>query len=367
METGGLDRASVHAEISRLARDGDPEALRSFADSLPSTEAYAYERHRARAFALALTGAADAALTTLNLAAAAEPPAAGMLAEDAAQLHVLLGNVPRALAALQLAVRSNLPLGAPAELLAQSMRVSPAHWRLAVAVGAAAGPRSLAAVAGVGLATLSDRAPFRVGVALLGLATVVVALLGLPALLNKPERGRPGVTAPSAAAGPPHDVVVVTPSPPATRRERVVRTTPRPVTERATGLISVAAAPPRSAPRTATPATPRAPQPAPAPPAASPPPAVPQPAPAPAPPPQASLATAPAAASAAPPAPSASAPGSKHGGRALALGQKRQPGEHPPPPPPKEPASPPAAAATAPTQQPAAEPKDHGNGKGPKP
>jgi hypothetical protein len=164
--SSSMDRDSVRIAIGRLARAGDAEALRATADALPSTEAYRYERHRARAFALALLGAADSARTALSLAHAAEPPATGVVAEDTAQLHLLLGDVPRALAAIELALRSDLRLAQPAELLAQAVRISPSTWWRALSLAFAAGPRSLAAVGGASLDAYADRGPFRVGVAI---------------------------------------------------------------------------------------------------------------------------------------------------------------------------------------------------------
>jgi hypothetical protein len=361
-----MDRGSVRAEIGRLARAGDPEALRAFADALPSTEAYAYERHRARAFALALTGATDSARTSLNLAAAAEPPTTGMLAEDTAQLHLLLGDVPGTLAALELALGSELPLQEPASLLAQAVRVAPAEWRRAASLAVTAGPRSVAAVAGASIEAYSDRGPFRVGVLLAGLATVVVVLLGLPALLSDgPEREPPGVTAPEATAQP-HDVVVAAPPPRSVRPlpSAASRRSPAPPASRAPRLVAATSAPARPSPREAprpvpSPEEPASPPPAPTAPAPAPAPAPPAPAAA-----EAALAAVPAPAAAPPPAPAAAKP--PHNGRALALGQKRERGEHPPPPPPKESPAPVDAAVPQPGAVPP-EPKEHGNGKGPKP
>jgi hypothetical protein len=74
--------------ISALARAGDVAALRAFADALPPLERYAYERRRARAFALALEGRPDAAVAELVTAFAAPVPVE-VRAADAAALRQL--------------------------------------------------------------------------------------------------------------------------------------------------------------------------------------------------------------------------------------------------------------------------------------
>ncbi len=92
--------------VSAAALAGDRVALVALGASLPATTAFAYERHRARAYAHALEDSGDAALGELAVGAAAMPPSAAVLAADGAGLHLLLGDPARSIAAIGLAART---------------------------------------------------------------------------------------------------------------------------------------------------------------------------------------------------------------------------------------------------------------------
>jgi hypothetical protein len=87
-----LDVAVARAAVGQAALARDEEALRAIADSLPALAAYAYERHRARAFANAIRGAHDSAVAELCLGVAAWPPPASTFVADSAQLRLLGGD-----------------------------------------------------------------------------------------------------------------------------------------------------------------------------------------------------------------------------------------------------------------------------------
>jgi hypothetical protein len=84
--------AAARAAVGQAALARDEEALRAIADSLPALAAYAYERHRARAFANAIRGAHDSAVAELCLGVAAWPPPASTFVADSAQLRLLGGD-----------------------------------------------------------------------------------------------------------------------------------------------------------------------------------------------------------------------------------------------------------------------------------
>jgi hypothetical protein len=240
-----VETAAARAAVNEAALARDPVALLAIAVAMPATEAFTYERHRARAYSHALSGADDAAVAELALARAAAPAGLSTLASDAAHVHLLLGE--------------SLPAAAPAAPL---------------------GARALIAGA--------------------ALATAVVAFLALPGALfdDEPNEQATGVTAPGARTPP---SVVVADLPEARRAvpgrpaRAAPRTAPRP---RSTATLvssrvqaeAVAAPPgrpraqrPRRPTPPSAPVTPPAPTPTP-PPAPAPAPApVPAPAPAPAP------------------------------------------------------------------------------------
>jgi hypothetical protein len=87
-----LDVAAARAAVSQAALARDEDALRAIADSLPPLVAYAYERHRARAFANAIRGARDSAVAELCLGVAACAPTAATFVADSAQLRLLAGE-----------------------------------------------------------------------------------------------------------------------------------------------------------------------------------------------------------------------------------------------------------------------------------
>ena len=225
-----METTAARAAVNEAALARDPVALLAVAVAMPATEAFFYERHRARAYAHALSGADDAALAELALARAAAPAGLTTLASDAAHVHLLLGE--------------SLPAAAPAGPL---------------------GARALIAGA--------------------ALATAVVAFLALPGALfdEEPSEQASGVTAPGART-PPTVVVADLPEPrraaPGRPVQAAPRTAPRP---RSTATLVSSRVQPEAAaaspgrPRTlrpqrptppAAPVTPPAPAPAPTPPAA---------------------------------------------------------------------------------------------------
>jgi hypothetical protein len=93
-------------EAWRLAKDGDTAALHQAADLLLAGEpaGLLYDGHRARAFALALTGRVDDALAQLNEGWTEDWPFPVAYAADTARVRYLAGDYEQSLWALQLAV-----------------------------------------------------------------------------------------------------------------------------------------------------------------------------------------------------------------------------------------------------------------------
>ncbi len=178
--------AARHA-VSAAALARDRVALVALGASLPATTAFAYERHRARAYAHALADSGDSALGELAVGAAAMPPSASVLAADGAELHLLLGNPARSIAPIALAARAAALVRHPRAAL--------------VALGAA-------------FDAMGDRRAYRVALATTGLLTALVALLALPTLLVDGGTPVAGVTAPSFAAPPAVVLVPRRPAPP---------------------------------------------------------------------------------------------------------------------------------------------------------
>ena len=316
--------AARHA-VSAAALARDRVALVALGASLPATTAFAYERHRARAYAHALEDSGDAALGELAVGAASMPPSAAVLAADGAGLHLLLGDPTRSIAAIGLAARTDVPFDdfGRAVLLA-STRAAPGEWlRAAKAAALVRHPRAALVALGAAFDAMGDRRAYRVALAATGLLTALVALLALPTLLVDGGTPVAGVTAPSFTAAPSVVVVPRRPLPPSQPPRNPIEAIPPFDVGAAATLVSSPAAQPARAPVAppSRPRTVRPGQPAPAaPPAASPPSEpTPQPSPPPAPqpePPPVSLAVAPAAAPAAPAAPAPQPKASKGKGKA---------------------------------------------------
>jgi hypothetical protein len=327
--------AARHA-VNAAALARDRVALVALGASLPATMAYAYERHRARAYAHALEASADPALGELAVAAASLPPPAGVLAADGAALHLLLGDPARSIASIALAARSDIRFDQfGRDVLLAATREAPSEWRRAARTAALVGhPRAAMVAASAAFDALGDRGTYRVALATTGLLTALVALLALPTLLVDGSAPVAGVTAPSFAVPPSVVVVPARTPPPPSRR-------PRPPDAAAPASAAVQATLVRAAPQPlplVPPGRPRAARPGPVARVPSPSPG-PQPSPEPAPqpePPPVVLAVAPAA-----PAPAAAAPQPK-AGKGEAKGHAKKAAR--------------AAAAAAASPQPAAAP-----------
>lgn len=285
--------AARHA-VNRAALARDRVALVALGASLPATQAFAYERHRARAYAHALEASGDAALAELNLAAASMPPSAVVLAADASALHLLLGDPARSITGLAAAAQGDVRLDDfGRDVLLAATREAPSEWRRSARAAVLVGhPRAATAAASAAFDSLGDRRAYRGAIATAGLLAALVALLALPARLVDGGAPGDGVTAPSFAAPP---SIVVVP-------DRAART-PRPpeAAGPASQLVQPSAtlvrATPQAAPRPVQrpqPGRPRVARPGPVAPAPAPAP-TPTPAPAPEPAPPAALAVAPPA------------------------------------------------------------------------
>lgn len=349
-----MELATARHAVNAAALARDRVALVGTVAWLPVTMAFAYERHRARAYANALEGSGDAARAELNLGTLSLPPSAAVLAADAAALDLLLGDPARAITALSVAARSGLGFDDfGRNVLVVAIHEAPSEWRRAAGAAVLARhPRGALVAASAAFESLGDLRGYRVGLATAGLATAVVALLALPAVLVEGLAPGRGVTAPSFAAPP---SVVVVP-------ERALRPTRPPdgveptsaTSQPSATLVRATQQPGRFALQNRQPARPDVAQPAPTLPVPAPAPApVPAPAPAPAPPPAPAPAPQPTAlAIASPtPAPAATDPKPK---KAKAKGHAKR-AEKP------AAAPQPAAPAPAPETEPAAasEPPGH--------
>jgi hypothetical protein len=385
-----VNATEARRAVNEAALARDRTALVAVAASLPVTQAFAYERRRARAYAHALDGNPDFALAELSLAAAAEPPSAATLAADSAQLHLLLGDPARAVLSLEGAARVEHALDPHAgAVLVAAIHEAPAAWfRGMLAAFRSGSLRTTAATLGAAFDTVADRTVFRAGIAGAALVAAVVSFFTLPNHFFEGTSAAPhaGVTAPRAALPP--EVVVAevpeagTPAAPGPDRATPDRTSPAADVGGSATLVGFDVTDPAqstAADQQPSPGQPRASRPAPrptAPPTPAPPAAAPEPTPAPAPPapappavdlPVAAAAPAAPAPAAAPPAPSERKK-SKAKGKEHAPGQQKKREEPPAPPaaPPTptvaEPASPPAAAECEPEEQEHAE-KEHGREK----
>ena len=378
-----MNATEARRAVNEAALARDRTALVAVAAAMPVTQAFAYERRRARAYAHALDGNPDFALAELSLAAAAEPPSAATLAADSAQLHLLLGDPARAVLALEGAARVEHTLDPHAgAVLVAAIREAPAAWfRGASAAFRSRSVRTTAATLAAAFDTVADRTVFRAGIAGAALAAAVISFFPLPSHFFEGTSAAPrsGVTAPRAALPP--EVVVAevpeagTPAAPGPDRATPDRTSPAAVVGGSATLVGfdVAESSSPAAPeQQPSPGRPRASRPAPRPTAPPTPAPAPEPTPAPAPPPAVDLpvaAAAPAgsAPASAPPAPTESTK-TKAKGKEHAPGRQKKREEPPAPPaaPPTptvaEPAPTPAAAECEPEEQDHAE-KEHGREK----
>ncbi|HET9673728.1 MAG TPA: hypothetical protein VFP31_02895, partial [Gaiellaceae bacterium] len=246
-----MDSAEARRAVNEAALARDRTGLVAVAASMPATQAFAYERRRARAYAHALDGNPDFALAELSLAAAAEPPSAATLAADSAQLHLLLGDPARAVASLEGAARVEQTLDPHAgAVLVAAIREAPASWFRGVRAAFHGGSlRTTAAALGAAFDTVADRTVFRAGIASAALAAAVLSFFTLPNLFfDGTSSPRSGVTTPRFAA-PPGVVVASVPeaNPELVAPDRATRdrTGPSPNLGSATAaLVSVGAEPP---------------------------------------------------------------------------------------------------------------------------
>ena len=356
--------AGARHAVNTAALARDRLALVALGASLPATTAYAYERHRARAYARALEDSGDAALGELAIAAAAMPPSAAVLAADGAAVHLLLGDPARSITSIALAARNDAQVDDfGRDVLLAATREAPSEWRgAAQAAALVRHPRAALVALGAAFNAMGDRKAYRIAVATAALVTALFALLALPTLLVDGGTSVAGVTAPSFEVPP--SVVVVPARTPPPRQRTLGPDAVEPVSVTSEATLVSAARQTAAAP-SAPPGRPRAARPRPAaPPPAAPTPTptpqpTPQPSPQPAPPqeqPTVSLAAAPAA-----PAPTASPAAAKNGkakGQAKKAAKKASAAPA---------AAPPQAAAPAPEAQPptSSEPpgqaKDNGN------
>jgi hypothetical protein len=384
-----VNATEARLAVNEAALARDRTALVAVAAAMPATQAFAYERRRARAYAHALDGNPDFALAELSLAAAAEPPSAATLAADSAQLHLLLGDPARAVLSLEGAARVEHALDPHAgAVLVAAIHEAPTAWfRGTSAAFRSRSVRTTAATLAAAFDVVADRTVFRAVIAGAALAAAVVSFFTLPNHFFEGTSAAPrsGVTAPRAAL-PPEVVVaevpeVSTPAAPGPDRATPDRTNPSARVRGSATLVGFDVTGPSSSdapeqqpspgrPRASRPAPRPTPAPAPAPgPEPTPTPATPAPAP-----PAVDLPVASAPASAAP-APAVSPPSAptepkkaKARGKEHAPGQQKKREEPPAPPvaPPTptvaEPAPTPAAAECEPEEQEHAE-KEHGREK----
>lgn len=315
-----VDAARHAVNTAVLARDR--VALVALGASLPATTAYAYERHRARAYAHALEASGDAALGELAVAAATMPPPAAMLAADGAALHLLLGDPARSIASIALAARTDVQFDDfGRDVLLAASRDAPSEWRRAARAAAVLRhPRAALVALSAAFDAMGDRRSYRAALAATGLLTALIALLALPTLLVDGGTPVAGVTAPSLEV-PPSVVVVPARTPPPRRRAQLPDTVaPAPAAPAEALLVSATPQPPASSP-SSPPGRPRVARPGPAAPNPTPTPApapTPQPAPQPAPEPE------PAVVLTVAPPPSAPAPAPPKAKNGKAKGQAKK-------------------------------------------
>jgi hypothetical protein len=348
--------AGARHAVSTAALARDRLALVALGASLPATTAYAYERHRARAYARALEDSGDAALGELAIAAAAMPPSAAVLAADGAAVHLLLGDPARSISSIALAARNDAQVDAfGRDVLLAATREAPFEWRRAAQAAALVRhPRAGLVALSAAFVAMGDRRGYRIAIAATALVTALFALLALPTLLVDGGPSVAGVTAPSFEVPP--SVVVVPARTPPPRQRTSAPDAVEPVSSPSEATLVSATRQPAAAP-SAPPGRPRAARPRPASPPAAPAPQptpAPQPGPQPAPqpePPTVSLAVAPTA-----PAPTTSPAPARNGkakGHEKKAAKKAAPGPPAVPPP----------AAPAPEAQPPSSSEPPGQAK----
>jgi hypothetical protein len=343
-----VDIATARHAVNTAALARDRVGLVGTVAWLPVTMAFAYERHRARAYAHALEGSGDAARAELTLGAASLPPSAAVLAADAAALDLLLGDPARSIATLTAAARTDPHFDDfGRDVLLVAIREAPSEWRRAARVAALVRhPRAAMVVAGAVFDSLGNRPPpYRVALATTGLAAGLVALLALPSVLVDGGAPGRGVTAPSFAAPP--SVVVVPEAALRPLRPPDAAEAAQLVVQRSAALVRATGQAPGLPPQGRHPARPSFARPAPARPAPAPGPGPASPAPAPEPPPVVLSAAPPAQAKA--PAPAAPTVDRKpKTGKGKAKGHEKQTAKA---------VAPVAAATEAPPQPPAPAPE----------
>jgi hypothetical protein len=354
-----LTVAAARYAVNAAALARDRVALVALGASLPATTAYAYERHRARAYAHALGASGDAALGELAVAAASMPPPAAVLASDGAALHLLLGDPARSIATIALAARTDVRFDDfGRQVLLAASREAPSEWRrTARAAALVRHPRAALVALGAASDALGDRRAYRVALAGTGLLTALFALLALPSLLVDGGAPVAGVTAPSFEV-PPSVVVVPARTPPPRRRaETPDLVVPVPVAPQAT-LVSATPQEPAAVPQ--PPGRPRAVRPGPAAPVPGPspsPPPAPQPTPAPTPQPPQPQPEPPVVLAVAAPAPAVTAPRPK-AGKGKAKGHAKQAAKAAAAPAPPQPVAPAAEVQPPATSEPPGQAKD---------
>jgi len=348
--------AARHA-VNSAALARDRLALVALGASLPATTAYAYERHRARAYARALEESGDAALGELAIAAASMPPSAAKLAADGAAVHLLLGDPARSISSIALAAQNDAQLdGFGRDILLAATREAPSEWRRAAQAAALVRhPRAAVVALSAAFDAMGDRRIYRGAVAATALATALFALLALPTLLVDDGNPIAGVTSPSFDV-PPSVVVVPSPTTPPRRRNQPSPDDAAPLAPAQPGAILVSADP-SAPPATPPPGRPRAARPSPNTPTPTPTPTpspTPQPTPQPAPEPEPPvvLAVAPPAAPAPAPAPAAKPKHGKAKGHAKKAEKAAAPAAAP------QPAAPAPATEAPPTSEPPGQAKD---------
>ena len=137
-----MARRGFGDEVWWLARDGKVDALRRAAELLSAHEGdLDYEAHRARAFALAVEGRGEDALSELNGGWTEEWPVPAAYAVDVARVRFLAGDHDGALTALELSARSAERVdGELPELVRLCVARRPELWTRALRVVLAGGP-----------------------------------------------------------------------------------------------------------------------------------------------------------------------------------------------------------------------------------
>lgn len=212
----GADGVELRREISRLAERGAVPDLRALADALPPTVAFSYERHRARALALALERRTEQAVAELSRGSAAGWPETPELATDLAELRLVAGDPRAAVTAIGLAAQSAGRLDPPARaLLVRAVVAERGLWHPATRVALRAGKPwlraadALAVLAAAAGASGAEDDRVRVALGGLALAVAILAFVLLPQVIVDRQRERPGVPLVVPSEPPARTVAVV--------------------------------------------------------------------------------------------------------------------------------------------------------------